>query len=384
MYRHITATLLAGKLVRNGMHTADRYRYRLPGAVLATVLLILLAGTPLAAADRSPLVVVGTAQTDTIVRKVPLTGTVTSARVARLSAEVGGQVEAVNVEVGDRVEAGVALIELDREIEQLTLEGLQASTRQASAELADAKRRYQDAKRLRKQKNISENALRLLEAEVEVDDAMLRQKQAEEQRQQARVERHTLRAPFRGVISERQTESGEWIEPGRPVLTLVAADDLRIEFRVPQEFYTGINPQSEIRVTLDALMEREFDGRIGAVVPVSDANSRTFLIHVRVDVGDARLTPGMSVHGKLNLSTGRQGVVISRDAILRHPDGRVTVWVVDPDSEPPTVSEKRVTTGHSFDGLITILEGIQAGEVIVVRGNESLQQGQQVRIQRRD
>ena len=131
-------------------------------------------------------------------------------------------------------------------------------------------------------------------------------------------------------------------------------------------------------------MEREFDGRIGAVVPVSDANSRTFLIHVRVDVGDARLTPGMSVHGKLNLSTGRQGVVISRDAILRHPDGRVTVWVVDPDSEPPTVSEKRVTTGHSFDGLITILEGIQAGEVIVVRGNESLQQGQQVRIQRRD
>ena len=118
------------------------------------------------------------------------------------------------------------------------------------------------------------------------------------------------------------------------------------------------------------------------MVPVSDASARTFLIHVRVDADNALLTPGMSVHGTLNLSTGRQGVVISRDAILRYPDGRVTVWVIDPDSEPPTVAEKRVTTGHSFDGRITIREGIQAGEIIVVRGNESLQEGQQVRVQR--
>ena len=229
-----------------------------------------------------------------------------------------------------------------------------------------------------------ERPLPLLEAEVEVDGAALKQKKAEEHRQRARVERHTLRAPFGGVISERLTETGEWIEPGKPVVTLVAIDDLRIEFRVPQEFYARINPDSAISVTLDALPAREFDGTVDAVVPVSDASSRTFLIHVGVDAGDARLTPGMSVHGKLNLTTGRRGVVISRDAILRYPDGRVTVWVVDPDSEPPTVSEKHVTTGHSFNGLITILKGIQADDVIVVRGNESLQEGQQVRIQRRE
>lgn len=346
------------------------------------MLLILSAGVSVSAAERSPLVVVSTAHTDTVIMQVPLTGTVTSARVAGLSAEVSGQVEAVNVEVGDRVEAGAALIELDREIEQLTLEALQASTRQASAELADARRRYRDARRLNEQKSISENELRLREAEVEVDGATLKQKQAEEQRQRARVERHTLRAPFSGVVSERLTESGEWIEPGRPVLTLVAVDDLRIEFRVPQEFYARINPQSAISVTLDALPGRVFDGTISAVVPVSDESSRTFLIHVEVDAGDAHLTPGMSVHGKLKLSTGRQGVVISRDALLRYPDGRVTVWVIDPDSDPPTVSERHVSTGHSFDGLITIREGIQAGDVIVVRGNESLQDGQQVRILR--
>ena len=382
MHRLIRAAYRIGTPARTGKQYAAMHRQRLSVAVAATALILLSAVTSISADDRSPLVVVSTAQTDTVIKQVPLTGTITSARVAKVSAEVSGQVKAVNVEVGDHVENDAALVELDREIEQLTLEAQRASTRQASAELADAKRRYQDAKRLRKQNNIPENQLRLLEAEVEVDGAMLKQKKAEERRQQARVERHTVRAPFGGVISERLTESGEWIEPGRPLVTLVAIDDLRIEFRVPQEFYPTINSQSAISVTLDALPEREFDGTIDAVIPVSDASSRTFLIHVRIDAGDARLMPGMSVHGKLNLATGRRGVVISRDAILRYPDGRVTVWVINPDIEPPTVSEKRVVTGHSFNGLVTILEGIQVDDVIVVRGNESLQEGRPVRIQR--
>jgi membrane fusion protein (multidrug efflux system) len=384
MHRFIWATHRIGTPARTGIQYAAVRRHRLIVAVSATTLILLSAFTPVAAADRSPLVVVSTAQTGTVIKQVPLTGTITSARVAKVSAEVSGQVEAVKVEVGDHVASGAALVELDREIEQLTLEALRASTRQAGAELADAKRRYQDAKRLREQNSISQNQLRLLEAEVEVDGATLKQKKAEEDRQQARVQRHTLQAPFGGVISERLTETGEWIEPGRPVVTLVAIDDLRIEFRVPQEFYPRINSQSTVGVTLDALPEREFDGTIDAVVPVSDASSRTFLIHVRLDAGDARLTPGMSVHGKLNLNTGRRDVVISRDAILRYPDGRVTVWVINPDSEPPTVSEKRVIAGDGFNGLIPIREGIQADDVIVVRGNESLQEGQQVRIQRRE
>ena len=366
----------------NGRKSLPRRRLR-PVALIMYCLLA-IAGNVTAASDRSPLVVVATARTDTVIKQVPLTGTMTSARVARLSAEVAGLVETVKVEVGDRVKAGDVLIELDREIEQLTLQGLQAAVAQARTELADARRRYQDAKRLREQKSISENELRLLEAEVEVDGATLKQKQAEQQRQQARVDRHSLRAPFNGVISERLTETGEWIAPGSPVLTLVAADELRIEFRVPQEFFNRITRDSAVSVTLDALPEQQFDGRIETIVPVSDSSARTFLIHVQLDAGGARLTPGMSAHGQLRLSTGREGVVVSRDAILRYPDGRITVWVIDPDSDPPTVSEKRVATGHSFGGLITIREGILDGDVVVVRGNESLQEGQQVRIQRRE
>jgi RND family efflux transporter MFP subunit len=365
----------------NAHYRENIARYSYWQAGLLVLFALLVNNVIHAAAARTPLVVVSTAQIDTVIKQVPLTGTITSTKVARLSAEVSGQVETVKVEVGDRVKTGDVLLQLDSEIETFTLQSSKAETEQARAELADAKRRYKDAERLKKQNSISANAIRLLQAEVEVDAAALNRQLAEERKQQARVDRHTLKAPFTGVISERLTEEGEWITPGNPVLTLISIDDLRIDFRVPQEFYTRINNKSAITVTLDALPNRKFNGSIDAVVPVSDPTARTFLMRVLVDKGDIKITPGMSVHGILRLDTGKQGVVISRDALLRYPDGRVTVWVVAQNEQPPTVSEQIVKVGHSFNGQVSIIEGLHAGDVVVIRGNEALQQDQQVRIQ---
>jgi RND family efflux transporter MFP subunit len=348
--------------------------------LLTLVVSWILPGTAVAKEKRSPLVVVSEAQTGEVIRQVPLSGTVSAVRDARLSSEVRGQVKTVRVEVGDEVEAGTPLLELDREVEELTLERLQAATQQSQVALADALRRYDDAKRLRKQNSISENELRLAETEVNVNRAILRQRQAEEKLQQARVDRHTLRAPFSGVITERLTESGEWIEPGDAVLNLVAVDRLRIEFHVPQEYYSAIDDASTLDITLDALPKSQFRANIDVIVPYSDPDSRTFVLHATIDTGKDRITPGMSVHGKLNLDTGSDGVVISRDAILRYPDGRVTVWVIEPGSEPPVVTEKRVVTGKGFKGLVPVREGLDAGDVVVVEGNESLKEGQQVQI----
>jgi RND family efflux transporter MFP subunit len=333
-----------------------------------------------AASPRAPLVVVDEARTSAVVKQVPLTGTVTSSKVGRLSSQVSGHVKAVNVEIGDHVKQGDVLLQLDREIDELTLQATRAATQQAREELADAKRRHESAKRLRKQNSISVEEIDQREAAVKIAEAALQKQIAEERKQQALVRRHTVNAPFSGVISEKLTEVGEWIEPGKPILTLVAIDDLRVDFQVPQEFFTHIDDESRITVTLDALPGREFEGRIGAVVPVSDPSARTFMMRVSVEKGDVKMTPGMSVHGTLRLSTGRRGVVVSRDALLRYPDGRVTVWVVKRGDEATTVSEHHVKVGHSFDGQVSILKGVLAGAVVVVQGNESLQEGQTVRI----
>ncbi|MGD8558919.1 MAG: efflux RND transporter periplasmic adaptor subunit [Gammaproteobacteria bacterium] len=337
--------------------------------------------TGFAAPGRVPLVVADTAETEAVIKQVPLTGTVTSPTVGRLSTEVSGQVESIEVDIGDSVKRGSALLELDSEIEALNLRAARAATEEARAQLADAQRRFESAKRLRKQKTISQDEVDQREAEVNITKAVVERRLAEQQKQQARVERHAVKAPFAGVISDRMTDVGEWVEPGTPVLTLVAIDDLHVDFQVPQEFYPHIDDSSEVLVTLDAIPNRKFTAIIDAAVPVSDPNARTFLMRVTLDEKDLNITPGMSAHGTLRLNTGRRGVVVSRDAILRYPDGRVTVWVVNQGSETTTVSEQPVTVGHSFDGKVSITRGLKAGTVVVVEGNEALQEGQTVLVQ---
>ena len=333
-----------------------------------------------AASAKTPLVVVDEARTDAVVKQVPLTGTVTSPKIGRLSSQVSGQVKSVVVEIGDKVKKGHVVLELDREIVELNLQAARAATQQARAQLADAKRRYASAKRLEKQNNISVDEIENRASEVNIVEAALKRQLAEEQKQQALLDRYTVKAPFSGVISEKLTEVGEWIEPGKPILTLVAIDELRVDFQVPQEFFISINNESQISVTLDALPGNRYQGKIDAVVPVSDPSARTFLMRVLIDDKNINMTPGMSVHGTLRLHTGRRGVVVSRDAIMRYPDGRVTVWVVKLDSEVPKVYEQPVKVGHGFNGRVSIQEGLQSGAIVVVQGNESLQEGQIVQI----
>jgi membrane fusion protein (multidrug efflux system) len=345
------------------------------------LVLLLITSQSMQASPSQPLVVAGQAETRNIIEEVPLTGTVAAVRAASLSTEVDGLVQEVAVEVGDQVSKGDTLLRLDSTIEALNLESAQAETLRISAQLEDAKRRLKDAQRLSKQNNISLNELRLLQAEVETETAALKRQQADERRQAALLKRHNLNAPFDGVISERMTELGEWVEPGTAVLTLVAVDNLRLEFRVPQDYFMRIDDQSEISVVLDAMPDRQLRGQIQAVVPVTDPTARTFLMHVLLNDGEIKMSPGMSVHGRLRLNTATQGVVVNRDALIRYPDGRITVWVVKQDQSEPEVSERLVKTANSFNGLITITDGLQAGEIVVIEGNESLQEGQQVRIQ---
>jgi multidrug efflux pump subunit AcrA (membrane-fusion protein) len=89
----------------------------------------------------------------------------------------------------------------------------------------------------------------------------------------------------------------------------------------------------------------------------------------------------MSVSAVLRIGTDRQAEVVPRDALIRYPDGRTTVWTAEVDNDRYVVSERLVKIGLGFDGFIEILEGLAEGERVVIRGNESLRQGQQVGIQ---
>ena len=256
--------------------------------------------------------------------------------------------------------------------------------RQREIAAEDARRRFIEAEEVGAQRGIARTQVESLRAEVSSDEAALVASQAAAREQQAIVERHTLKAPFAGVISERHAELGEWVNPGDGLLELVATDDLRFDFRVGQDNFAALSPETPVEITLDALPDRSIPGYVDTIVPVKNPSARTFLVRVQADVNDTDnrpwITPGMSARGKLNIDIGRSGVTVSRDAILRFPDGRVTVWVVDTDGELPVVREQLVRTGSEFSGVVEITGGLADGDVVVVRGNEMLQEGQTVSI----
>ena len=348
--------------------------------ILRFSLAINLVSLATAFAQTAAPVAVVTPTMQAVFREVKITGTVTSPRVARLSTSLAGLIVGLSVDEGDLVEKGQSLLMLDAELAEYELASAKAGLQQSETALADARRRLKESESLGPRGGIAETLIGDLRSEVAQDEAELSQSKAQADYQQALLARYQLKAPFAGIISQRDVELGEWVTPGQGVLELVAMDALRLDFAIAEDFLGQISTGAEVTFQLNSAPTKSFVGRITAVVPVTDPGARTFLVRVIPSRPVAELMPGMSVTAVLRIATNRQALVVPRDAILRYSDGRVVAWVVTKKADGLVASERRVTLDQAFDGVVAVLSGIEAGESVVVEGNESLQNGQSVQV----
>lgn len=318
-----------------------------------------------------------------LINEVPLTGTVTSPRIALLSSEVAGLISALHVDAGDRVATGDLLLELDPELSEIAVKRAQASATQAREALADTRRRLNEFRTLADQNSVAASQVRDLEAQVRIDEAALQAAEAQVRQREAELRRHRITAPFEGTVSRKIAEVGEWLSPGAEVLELVGTEDLRLDFQVPQRFYPQIGESTRLAVHFDAHPEQRFAARVHRKVPLTNSAARTFLLRARLDSeSEPALIPGMSADANLQLTSDRRGITVPRDALLRYPDGRISVWVITDRSENNRahVREQRVQTGLTFADQIEIVSGLEVGQEVVTRGNEALREGQPVQI----
>ncbi|WP_133490859.1 MULTISPECIES: efflux RND transporter periplasmic adaptor subunit [Alcanivorax] len=316
--------------------------------------------------------------------RLPLTGTLTADRAARLSTSVAGLVIALQADVGDQVKQGQVLLELDGELNRLALAGASAAAEEAEARLADARRRFQEASTLVARRSIAASEVRGLEAEVAMSQAALASARAEQRRQHALLARHVLKAPFDGVISAKQSEIGEWVTPGTAVLELVSPQQVHADLAVPQEYYPRVSGESRVELRLGGDAGPAYPATIAAIVPVNDPNARTFLIRATLTstaegASLPPVTPGMSVRASLFLSAAEPRLAVPRDALVRYPDGRVSVWVAEDGADGALVArEQRLRVGDGLGDWVAVQEGLSDGDRVVVRGNESLRDGREL------
>ncbi|SFR49210.1 RND family efflux transporter, MFP subunit [Marinobacter gudaonensis] len=345
------------------------------------VLLFMSVWSPGGAAQELPGVQLETVSPGTIRQEVTLNGTVTALRVSGISASVAGLLEQVQVETGNRVARGDTLVALDDELVRWELEAASAEVEEARSRLEEAERRLSEARSVGAGRNIAATEVSTRESEVEASRAALARLEATRRQVAVRLERHRVTAPFDGVISQRSRDIGEWVTTGDQLLTLVDTGNLRLDFQVPQDFYARVDDNTRLLVQAEG---DRVPASIDVLVPVNDPQARTFLLRA-IKPDPVRLLPGMAVQATLQVTTGEQGLTISRDAINRYPEGRVTVWLAEPaDGDTWTVREKRVYLGAGFDGKVEVTRGLEQGQKVVVRGNESLTEGMRVQISERE
>jgi multidrug efflux pump subunit AcrA (membrane-fusion protein) len=345
-----------------------------------------------------------------------------------VGAEVAGRVIALAVDEGQRVARDALLVRLDpvpREIQrrealavvaraQEELDKLRRGSRpeevaQREAEAAEqaallerAQHDYQRARKLYDDQIISLAELQLRESEYRATrqrhqrtlEALrmaragpraeeIAQAAAELEAARARadriadeIRRGSILAPVAAFVVRKRVDVGAWVQPGTPVVDLVALDPVQLTGPVGEREIRRVQPGQRATATLDAFPGRSFAGTVTAVVPVASAESRTFPVKVTVANPEALLKAGMFARVAVRTGGDRTGLFVPKDAVVRRA-GQPFVFVVGSD----TVRMVRVETGVEAAGLVEVRgDGLAAGQRAVTLGSELLQPGARVTV----
>lgn len=289
------------------------------------------------------------------------TATLEAERDAEVVAKVGGVVEQLLVEEGQRVEAGQVLARIDDA--RLSLE-----VARAEANLARLEQEYRRNKQLHEKQLVSAEAYESLAFEL---DAM----RADVDLARLQLAYTEIRAPFDGIVAQRHIKVGNMIELNAPVFRVTTYDPLIARLYVPERELNRLAAGQPAVVRVDALPDETFTGVIDRVSPVVDASTGTFAATVAISDSNGRLKPGM--FGRVNIvhDVHDDAVLIPRAAVVVE-DAKSTVFVIrDGHAQRQTVQ-----TGYANNGSIEILDGVKADEHVVIVGQNSLKDGALVAI----
>lgn len=318
-----------------------------------------------------------------LMETLPLSGTLTSPKNSDLATRISGSVLKLHVDVGHRVLVGDPLLTLDGKIAKLELEQLAAAEQEAEILYQDAQRLVREARELSNNNNISQTEFESRRAQAAAGKADVSQLRAQHAIAQEQLDRHTLRAPFSGVVAEKLTEVGEWVREDTAVLKLVQMSPLFLEVRVPERYFGRLQVGGGVMVGSTAQERLSAAAVIDSVVPVSDPTTRTFLVRSVISNKDLSLLPGMSVTAEFALEHSQSTAVLQvpRDAIVRKPDGRALVWVVRKSGQGEVAQPVAVSVGRSAAMSIEVSgNGLQPGDRVITLGNESLRPDQPVTV----
>jgi RND family efflux transporter MFP subunit len=340
-----------------------------------------------------------TPQRISIQRMVDLSGSLISPDQVRVSNEVGGTVATVNAELGQEVQAGDVLLQLDTRELQLAIERAESALRQTEAQLGidssrssvippddqiaavrtalanreDARLKQAQAqellaKGLIAKSDLDTTATRLKVTEAAVQSAIedvralkasLQDRRANYELAKKKLADASVRAPVSGTISERLVQRGEFIRENTQVATIVQLTPLKLQTAVQEKFANVIRRNLPVQFRVEPFPDEVFEGRVSNISPAVNQQTRTFTVEILVSNPRGRLKPGFFAKGAI-LTERDDNVLAVAQSALSTLAGVSSVYVI----ENGAVRQQNVKLGVQEGDFYEVLEGLKGDETL--------------------
>jgi membrane fusion protein (multidrug efflux system) len=299
-------------------------------------------------------------------------GSLEAVQGVTVTSELTGKVVEIAFEPGSKVRAGDLLVRQDTSSEE-------AQLRSAEADLSLAKITLDRNRKLLPRKVISQ-------ADYDDSEAKYKQARAQVENIRAVIAKKTIRAPFSGRLGIRLVNLGQIIDSGTPIVSLQSLNPIHVNFLMPQQYLSRLDPGLRVKVKPDSVSEQEIEGRITAINPEVDAATRNIRLQATVNNPDERLRPGMFVEVAVVMPQKKEVLAIPATSILYAPYSDSVFVLEQPDTtqssaQPGAVKVVRqqfVRLGEMRGDFISIVEGLREGQVVVSTGVFKLRNGQTV------
>ena len=296
------------------------------------------------------------ARADTVVDAILATGQIEAMQSIELRPDIEGRIAEILVREGALVSRGQALFKVDDA-------ELKAEVARAEAERDLARQSLTRTRELLGQKASSQS-------ELERAEAASRSTEAQYQLLKVRLDRTTVRAPFTGVAGQRRVSLGDYVTTSDPLMVIQTVSPQRAVFQVPERYADQLDIGQRVTFRVAALPGREFAGRVDFVDPVVQLPGRTITVKAQVPNPRRELQSGMFIEVRLATDVRPNAVVIAEDAVLPL-QGANFVWVVNDGK----ATRRQIELGVRTPGFVETRSGVEAGEQVVVGGQERLAEG---------
>ncbi|MCV2420942.1 efflux RND transporter periplasmic adaptor subunit [Paucibacter sp. DJ2R-2] len=325
---------------------------------------------------------------------VEASGTVASLKTVDLRAQTSSVVREVLIKDGDTVRRGQVLFRFDDRPDRANVERARAQLARDRASLADAERQYKRAQELRAQNFIAPSALDSSQAAVEAQRAAVQADEAALRTAELSLGYNELRAPMDGRVGLISVNPGSLVQGGSaaatPLLSIVQMNPIGVSFNLPESQLASLlaatraAPGEKNPPALDAQLlmpgarggsdqaakEQPLKGKLGFVDNLVDSSTGTIKVRAEFDNSQQTLWPGQYVRIRMTLRTIKDAVVVPQAAIIQRGNER-SVYVVGADK---AAEMRPVQTRYPFGDWI-VVEGLKAGDSVVVEGKQNLRPG---------